>query len=201
MSSSNFELRVNQESWPLKNPFRIARGSLTEAHVIVATISDGQHTGRGEAVPSARYGQTVESATAQLEQISSHGPAAFDRRQIQELLPPGAARNALDCALWDLEAKVSGKRVWELANTRMADAVETAFTISLDTPEKMAAAAKTNANTSILKLKLGGDHFDLPRVEAVRQAASKPRLIVDANESWSPAHYRYYCFRAGPVRR
>jgi L-alanine-DL-glutamate epimerase-like enolase superfamily enzyme len=106
------------------------------------------------------------------------------------LLPPGAARNALDCALWDLEAKISGKRAWELANVPMVPEVETSFTISLDTPEKVAEAAAANPNAPILKLKLGGDDLDLARVQAVRATAPSTGLFVDANESWSPAHYR-----------
>ena len=188
MSSRNFELRVTEQGWPLDKPFRTARGASTETRVILVTISDGQHIGRGEAGPISRYGHTTASTVAQLEQISSRG--AVDRQQVQELLPAGAARNALDCALWDLEAKVSGKRAWELANIEIVHVVETAFTISLDTPEKMAAAAKANAKAPVLKLKLGGDNRDLPRVEAVRGAAPAARLIVDANESWSPSHYQ-----------
>jgi L-alanine-DL-glutamate epimerase-like enolase superfamily enzyme len=188
MSSRNFALRVTEQGWPLDKPFRTARGASTETRVIVVTISNGQHTGRGEAVPISRYGQTTASTVAQLEQISSKG--AVDRQQVQELLPAGAARNALDCALWDLEAKVSGKRAWELANIEIVHVVETAFTISLDTPEKMAASAQANSGAPVLKVKLGGDYLDLPRVEAVRGAAPAARLIVDANESWSPSHYQ-----------
>jgi L-alanine-DL-glutamate epimerase-like enolase superfamily enzyme len=187
MSSSNLEFGVAEQSWPLDKPFRTARGPSTEARVVVVTVSDGQYTGRGEAVPISRYGQTPASTAAQLEQIF---PKCVDRQQIQELLPANAARNALDCALWDLEAKVSGKRVWELANIQIVDAVETAFTISLDAPEKMAAAAHASNDAPFLKLKLGGDSSDLPRVEAVRGAAPAARLMVDANESWSPSHYR-----------
>src|SRR6266446_6416167 len=190
MSTRNLEFRVNEQVWPLDKPFRIARGTRTEARVIVVTISDGQHTGRAEAVPSKRYGENVASTLAQLEQISSKGTGGFDRQQIQKLLPAGAARNALDCALWDLEAKASGKRVWELANIPIVHAVETAFTISLDTPALMAAAAGANANAPILKLKLGGDNLDLPRVQAVHEAVPAARLLIDANESWSPSHYR-----------
>jgi len=114
----------------------------------------------------------------------------LDRRRIQELLPAGAARNALDCALWDLEAKISGKRAWELANVPMVPEVETSFTISLDTPALMAAAAEASAAAPILKLKLGGDDVDLARVEAAREAAPATPLMIDANESWSPAHYQ-----------
>ncbi len=179
---------AHEQSWPLDTPFRIARGTRNEARVVVVRLSDGQYTGRGEAVPSARYGESGASVLAQIESMES--APNLDRQQIQKLLPAGAARNALDCALWDLEAKVSGKRVWELANIQIVDAVETAFTISLDTPAEMAAAAKANKSAPILKLKLGGDNLDLPRVEAVREAAPAARLLIDANESWSPSHYR-----------
>jgi L-Ala-D/L-Glu epimerase len=190
MSSRNLELGVTEQTWPLDKPFRIARGTRTEARVIVVKVSDGQHTGRGEAVPSARYGETVASTIAQLEQIFSKGAVGIDRQQIQKLLPAGAARNALDCALWDLEAKFSGKRAWQLAGIQIVEAVETALTISLDTPAAMAAAAKANTGAPVLKLKLGGDNLDLSRVDAVRQEAPAARLLIDANESWSPSHYR-----------
>lgn len=189
MSSHPFELTAIEQGWPLDMPFKTARGASTEARVVVVTLSNGQHTGRGEAVPISRYGQDIASTLAQLEQLSLPG-GGFDRGQIQKSLPANAARNALDCALWDLEAKISGKRAWELANIEIVNAVETALTISLDTPEKMAVAARTNAQAPLLKLKLGGDEFDLPRVEAVRQEAPAARLFVDANESWSPSHYR-----------
>ena len=179
---------AHEQSWPLDKPFRIARGSRTEARVVVVTVSSGEYTGRGEAVPIARYGQTVESVLAQIESMKRE--KSLDRQQLQRLLPAGAARNALDCALWDLEAKVSGKRAWELANIPIVPEVETSFTISLDTPAAMVAAARANAAAPILKLKLGGDDVDLARVEAVREAAPAARLLIDANESWSPSHYR-----------
>ena len=181
-------IAAREEIWPLKQPFRISRGSRSEARVVVVTVTDGKHTGRGEAVPSARYGQSGASVLAQIESIKS--VPSLDRQKIQKLLPAGAARNALDCALCDLEAKASGKRAWELANIPIVHTVETSFTISLDTPAVMATAAKANANASILKLKLGGDNMDLPRVQAVREAAPAARLLIDANESWSPSHYR-----------
>src|SRR5438067_8878514 len=154
-----------EEVWPLKQTFRISRGSRTEAKVVVVTVSDGVHTGRGECVPIARYDQSTESVLAQLELAKAE--ENLGRQTLQQLLPAGAARNVLDCALWDLEAKISGKRVWELANIPIVHAVETSFTISLDTPATMAAAARANANAPILKIKLGGDNLDLPRVEAV----------------------------------
>ena len=179
---------AQEEIWPLKEPFRISRGSRTEACVVVVTVTDGEHTGRGECVPIARYNQSTESVLTQIESIKRL--RELDRDELQQLLLPGAARNALDCALWDLEAKISRKRVWELANIPIVPEVQTSFTISLDMPEKMGAAAKGNATAPLLKLKLGGDNVDLARVEAVREAASAARLLIDANESWSPAHYR-----------
>src|SRR5437588_4781603 len=180
-------IEPKEEIWPLKQVFRISRGSRSEERVVVVTVTERQHTGRGEAVPIRRYNQSVESVLEQIETIKA--AKHLDRPRIQELLLAGAARNALDCALWDLEAKISGKRVWELANVPMIPEVETSFTISLDIPEKMEAAAKANSNAPILKLKLDGNDVDLPRVEAVRAAAPAARLIIDANESWSPEHY------------
>ena len=181
-------IEAREEIWPLKEVFRISRGSRTEARVVVVTVRDGQNTGRGEGVPIKRYNQTCASVIAQIDSIKSVHD--LDRFKLQQLLPPGAARNALDCALWDLEAKRSGKRVWELADIPIVPEVETSFTISLDSPEKMAVSAKGNSNRPILKLKLGGDELDLQRVEAVHEAAPMSRLLIDANESWSPDHYR-----------
>jgi L-Ala-D/L-Glu epimerase len=184
---SALSIDVREEIWPLKQPFRISRGSRTDARVVVVTASDGKHTGRGEGVPLVRYNQSIALVLAQIESVK--GEKNLNREHLQELLPAGAARNALDCAFWDLEAKASGKRVWELANIPIAPEVETSFTISLDTPAKMRAAAKTNAKLPVLKVKLGGDNMDLMRVEAVREVAPAVRLLVDANESWSPEHY------------
>jgi L-alanine-DL-glutamate epimerase-like enolase superfamily enzyme len=181
-------IEAQEQIWPLHKPFRISRGTRTAAQVVVVTATDGQHTGRGEAVPIRRYQQSTVSVLAQIESIK--GAANLDRKQLQNLLPAGAARNALDCALWDLEAKAAGKRAWQLANISIAPEMETTFTISLDTPEAMATAAKAVANLPILKLKLSGDEADVARVEAVREAASGARLLVDANESWTAGHYR-----------
>jgi L-alanine-DL-glutamate epimerase-like enolase superfamily enzyme len=188
MSLVTFSIEACEEIWPLKETFRISRGSRTETRVIAAAISDDQHIGRGEGVPVRRYNQTSDSVLAQIESIKRD--TDLNRETLQSLLPPGAARNAVDCALWDLEAKRSGKRVWDLANIAVTSEVETSFTISLDTPEKMGLAAKSQSTAPILKLKLGGDEFDLARVDAVRQAASNARLLIDANESWSLQHYR-----------
>src|SRR5262249_32059376 len=164
---------------------------------VTVTTSDGQYTGRGEGVPIARYNQSSDSVLAQINSIARVGN--LDRDKLPELLPAGAARNALDCALWDLEAKISGNRVWELAKISITPGVETSFTISLDTPEKMAAAAQGYSKgfrehdhaPGPLKLKLyGGDEVDLARVEAVHEVAPEARLLIDANESWSVEHYR-----------
>ena len=182
------QIEAKEEVWPLKNVFRISRGSRTETRVVVVTVSDVAQIGRGEAVPIRRYNQTIESVLAQIESVKTATP--LDRDRLQEILPAGAARNALDCALWDLAAKISGKRVWEMANISIVSEIETSFTISLDAPEEMGAAAELNAAAPILKLKLGGDNVDLARVEAVRDSAPVARLLIDANESWSPDHYK-----------
>jgi L-alanine-DL-glutamate epimerase-like enolase superfamily enzyme len=192
--TSFLSIEAREEIWPLKQPFRISRGSRTEARVVAVTVSDGKHIGRGEGIPLARYNQSTASVLAQIESIT--GEKNLNRRGLQERLAPGAARNALDCALWDLEAKASGKRAWELANIPIVPEVETSFTISLDTPEKMSAAASAASFAQgfgvprILKLKLGGDDLDLSRVQAVRETVPAARLLIDANESWSPSHYR-----------
>src|SRR6266536_4045671 len=169
-------IEAREETWPLKGVFRIARGACTEARVVVVTVSNAEHTGRGECVPIARYNQNTASVLMQIESIKS--VRELNRDKLQQLLQPGAARNALDCALWDLEAKISGKRVWELANFSIAPELETSFTISLDAPDTMGAAARAAASSSILKLKLGGDDADRGRVEAVRKAAPAARLLI-----------------------
>ena len=181
-------IEAREEVWPLREPFRISRGSRTEAQVVLVTVGDDEHVGRGEGVPIKRYGQSAESVLAQIESIKAE--KNLDRQRLQQLLPAGAARNALDCALWDLEVKTCGKRVWELAKVPIVPEVRTSFTISLDTPEKMAAAAAVAAELPILKLKLQGDDLDLARVKGVRESAPAARLLLDANESWSPEHYR-----------
>ncbi|MCR5879368.1 dipeptide epimerase [Phenylobacterium sp. J367] len=159
----------------------IARGVKTEAHVVVAEITDGQHVGRGEAVPYARYGEDVDGVLAEIVAMRGAIETGAGRHLLQGLMPAGAARNALDCALWDLEAKQAGVRAWTLAGRDRLDPVKTCFTLSLDTPDAMAAVARANARRPMLKLKIGGPD-DLDRIEAVRQAAPRTRLIVDANE-------------------
>jgi L-alanine-DL-glutamate epimerase-like enolase superfamily enzyme len=222
VSLITLKIEAKEEIWPLKEVLRISRGSRTETRVVVVTVRDGEHVGRGEGVPIARYNQSCASVIEQIEPIKRE--KNLDRQLLQNLLPAGAARNALDCALWDLEAKRSSKRVWELANFQMPycslrpvgdahashseaatsnpcdlDFVETSFTISLDNPEKMAAAAKRYFESprargeppGPLKLKLyGSDDVDLARVRAVREVAPAARLIIDTNESWSVEQYR-----------
>jgi L-alanine-DL-glutamate epimerase-like enolase superfamily enzyme len=175
-------LGVRVERWPLAEAFVIARGSKTEAEVVVAEFGDGPHRGRGEAVPYARYGETVASVLAQIEGVRPRMEAGADRAGLQDLLPPGAARNALDCGLWDLEAKRAGVRAWTLAGRARLDPVKTCFTISLGPAEEMAEAARANARRPMLKLKIGGPD-GLDGVAAVRAAAPRARLIVDANEA------------------
>jgi L-Ala-D/L-Glu epimerase / N-acetyl-D-glutamate racemase len=187
VKTTALSIDAHEQSWPLDRPFRTSRGSSTEALIVVVTVTEGPHTGRGEATPITRYKQSPASVVAQIESVKND--KSLDRKKLQLLLPAGSARNALDCALWDLEAKISGKRVWELANIPMVSKITTAFTISLDTPEKMAVTARANATAPVLKLKLGGDNLDLERVKAVRAVASGPRLFIDANESWSSSHY------------
>ena len=149
---------------------------------MVAEIQAGPHRGRGEAVPYARYGETVAGVLEQIESVRGAVEAGACRDELQGLLPAGAARNALDCALWDLEAKCAGVRAWTLAGRERLDPVKTCFTLSLAAPEAMAEAARAHARWPLLKLKIGSpDHLD--RIEAVRAAAPRTRLVVDANES------------------
>ncbi len=175
-------LIVREERWPIAGAFVIARGAKTEARVLVAEIVDGLHCGRGESAPYPRYGESVEGCLAEVEQVRGAVEAGADRGELQRLLPPGAGRNALDCALWDLEAKAAGVRAWTLAGLPRPDPVETCFTLSLAPAGEMAQAARGAAHRPMLKLKLGGPD-DLDRVEAVRAAAPGTRLVVDANEA------------------
>jgi L-alanine-DL-glutamate epimerase-like enolase superfamily enzyme len=177
-------LAVRVERWPIAGSFTISRGAKTEAAVILAELSDGRHTGRGECVPYSRYGETVQNVAAGIERMRGPLAQGLDRLGLQSALPAGAVRNALDCAFWDLEAKRAGKPVHELAGLPALRPVVTAFTISLGTPESMAAAAAHAAGRPLLKVKLGGDG-DAERIAAVRLAAPMSELIVDANEAWN----------------
>lgn len=189
-NAPSLTLAVESAAFPIRGSFRIARGSKTEALVVTATLTgDDGSTGWGECVPYARYGESLEGVIAT---IGSAAPAfaagRLDRETLQRALPPGAARNALDCALWDLAAKSTGQPAWRLAGLAEPLPVITAFTLSIDTPTAMGEAARALEGTRpLLKLKLAGDGADLDRVGAVRLAAPGARLIVDANEGWTPA--------------
>jgi L-Ala-D/L-Glu epimerase / N-acetyl-D-glutamate racemase len=184
-AKGRFSLAVAVERWPIRGGFTISRGSKHEAVVAVATVGDGTHTGRGECVPYGRYGESVEGVVASIEACAGAITRGLSRTDLVTLLPAGAARNALDCALWDLEAKQSGQRAAELAGLPPLHGVQTAFTLSLGPPEAMAAQAREASTYPLLKLKLGGEG-DEERLEAVREAVPQTRLIADANEAWQP---------------
>jgi L-Ala-D/L-Glu epimerase / N-acetyl-D-glutamate racemase len=182
---SSLALSVRVERWPIAGSFAISRGAKTEAVVVVAELSDATHRGRGECVPYARYGETVEGVAATIEAMSADIARGLDRERLQSAMTPGAARNALDCAFWDLAAKRAGRPVHELLGVSVPKAVTTAYTISLATPEAMAQAAAVAAQRPLLKVKLGAPG-DPARIAAVRRAAPRAELIVDANEGWTP---------------
>lgn len=175
---------ITRDVFKLAQVFTISRGSRSEAQVLTVCLSDGQHQGLGECVPYARYDETLDSVTAQIDAL----PETFTRQDLYDLLPAGAARNAVDCALWDLAAKQAGKRVWDLIGLPAPKPEITAYTLSLDTPEAMREQAMKHAHRPLLKIKLGTPD-DMPRLEAVRAGAPKAKIIVDANEGWSAEVY------------
>ncbi|WP_322518135.1 N-acetyl-D-Glu racemase DgcA [Rhodopseudomonas palustris] len=179
------QLTARIERWPIAGAFTISRGAKTEAVVVTAEISRNGQAGRGECVPYARYGETPETTLAAIEAMREPLRQGLDRAGLQSAMPPGAARNALDCALLDLEARLSGRRAWELLGSAAPRPATTAYTISLGTPEAMAEATAKAAARPLLKIKLGGDGDDA-RIAAVRRAAPRAELIVDANEAWTP---------------
>ena len=176
--------RVSRDVFKLAQVFTIARGSRTQAQVLSVSVTRDGVTGIGECVPYARYGETLDSVEAEIAGL----PSDISRAALQEALPAGAARNAVDCALWDWEAKSAGKRAWQLAGLTRPGPEITAYTLSLDTPEAMRAQAAQNAHRPLLKIKLGTPD-DMPRLEAVRAGAPNARIIVDANEGWSAEVY------------
>jgi L-alanine-DL-glutamate epimerase-like enolase superfamily enzyme len=178
-------LTVRIERFPIAGKFTIARGSRTEAVVVTATIEQDGFTGRGECVPYPRYGETVEGVAEAIEAHRGRIEAGIGREALQEAMPAGAARNAVDCALWDLDAKRSGIRAHVTAAVGRCPPVTTAYTISLDSPDAMAEAAARAADRPILKIKLGALDGDLGRIAAVRRAAPDATLIADANEGWT----------------
>ncbi|SMX26971.1 L-Ala-D/L-Glu epimerase [Pelagimonas phthalicica] len=177
-------ITVTRDVFKLAQAFTISRGSRTEAKVLTVAVTRDGVTGYGECVPYARYDETLDSVTAEIEGL----PEDVTRVALQELLPAGAARNAVDCALWDLEAKQAGKRIWDLIGVEKPGPEVTAYTLSLDTPENMEQAARDNAHRPLLKIKLGTPD-DMPRLEAVRRGAPEAKIIVDANEGWSAEVY------------
>jgi L-Ala-D/L-Glu epimerase len=178
------KLAIAHESWPIAGAFTISRGSKTTAEVVTVTLEEDTAVGHGECVPYARYGETVETTMAALEAARSAIERGIARHEAGALVPAKAARNALDCALWDLEAKRTGIPVWQRAGLQPPRPLLTAYTLSLDSPAAMAASAARASTRPLLKLKLGADG-DAERLVAVRRAAPQTRLVVDANEGWS----------------
>ncbi|MFW2545087.1 N-acetyl-D-Glu racemase DgcA [Primorskyibacter sp. 2E107] len=181
-------IKVDRDVFRLAEAFTISRGSRTEAQVLTVTVARDGTVGRGECVPYARYDESLESVEAEILGL----PEGVTRAALYELLPAGAARNAVDCALWDLEAKTAGCRVWDLAGLAAPGPEVTAFTLSLGEPAAMEAAARKHAHRPLLKIKLGTPD-DMPRLEAVRRGAPTSRIIVDANEGWSAEVYADLC--------
>ena len=193
-------LTISVDRFPIAGTFTIARGSRTEAVVVTAAISENGAVGHGECVPYPRYGETVEGVAAAIEAMRPQIEAGLSREALQTLMPPGAARNAVDCALWDLDAKRSGIRAHITAGLTRWPPATTAYTISLGPPEAMAEAAAKAADRPILKVKFGAPGGDLDRVRAVREAAPGPTLIADANEGWTEENLERHlaaCAEAG----
>ena len=182
---SGLRLSARTEVFPLRETFAISRGARTEQAVVTAEVTEGALRGRGECTPYPRYDETPDSVLAQIAGLDVEG---LTRGTLADRLPPGAARNAVDCALWDLEAKRAGRRVWQLAGLPAPGPVQTAFTLSLAAPDAMRAKAAENAFRPLLKIKLGGEG-DMARLEAVREGAPRSTLIVDANEGWTVEEY------------
>lgn len=178
------DIQVTRDVFQLAQVFTISRGSRTQAEVLTVRVSDGAHVGFGECVPYARYGETLSSVEAEIAGL----PANVTRDALQGLLPAGAARNAVDCALWDLAAKQAGVRVWDLLGLAAPRPEITAYTLSLGTPDAMRAQAAKNAHRPLLKIKLGTPD-DMARLEAVRSGAPDVPIIVDANEGWTAEVY------------
>lgn len=181
-------LEISRDRFATAGTFTISRGTRTEVNVVTVKLMSDGFVGLGECVPYARYDESMDSVCDQIRALEADLAAGLDRQALQSAMPAGAARNALDCAMWDLEAKRTGKPVWQLAGLEKPTSVVTAYTLSLDTPANMLASARKNAFRPLLKLKLGGEG-DLERLRAVREGAPDCRLIVDANEGWSASDY------------
>ena len=184
-SAKSQTLVARIERFPIAGSFTISRGAKTEAVTVVAEISHAGLLSRGECVPYPRYNETPEVTLAAILAMRDAVTQGLDRQALQTVMPPGAARNALDCAFVDLEAKREGRRAWEVLDRREPKPCTTAYTISLGSPEAMAAATARAAHRPLLKIKLGGEG-DGERIAAVRKAAPHTELIVDANEAWTP---------------
>ena len=189
------QVNINRESWPLGSEFRISRGSRKVSEVITVSISEETLTGRGECFPYARYKETLNSVEKQITEIIFELNKNPCRDYLRQLLPPGAARNAVDCALWDLEAKRANCRAWELAGLSPPEPLTTVYTLGVDEPEKMGELAFENSNRPILKLKMTGDGRDFDRVERIHSSAPHTKLVVDANEGWTIQQYLEYAPR------
>ncbi len=186
-------LQAKERVFPLAAEFKISRGARTESRVVEVTVEADGITALGEAFPYPRYGESIDSVITQIDSVAAAIAGGAGRDELQGMLPAGAARNAVDCALWDLEAKRAGKRVWELAGIPAPPVLTTAYTLSLDAPEAMGAAAAAQKARPVLKLKLAGDGQDEARVAAVRAATPEAKLIVDANEGAKPAEAEALC--------
>ena len=182
-------LEVSRDTFRLAETFTISRGSRTESQVISVRITEGEFTGSGECVPYARYGETLDTVEAQIRGITEDLKNGIDRTALQTALPAGAARNALDCAMWDLAAKTAGEPVWKLAGLPEPESVVSAYTLSLGDATSMQAKAAEHAERPLLKIKLGGGAEDIERIRAVRRGAPDTTIIVDANEGWTRGEY------------
>ena len=182
------KLDVREDVFPIAGGFTISRGTRTESRVVTVELEQGGVRGWAECYPYARYGETVESVIAQINAMAPALTDGMDRTALQGAMPPGAARNGLDCAFWDLEAKASGARVWEIAGLPEPEPVITAYTLSLEDPAVMREKAAANAHRPLLKIKLGGAG-DIERLRAVRDGAPEAKIIVDANEGWDAETY------------
>lgn len=187
-----YSFNIHIEAWPLAGAFRISRGTRKVSDVLMVEVNDGNYVGRGECFPYARYGEDIDSVQKQLNSVRSEIEHGLDRQALLNILAPGAARNAVDCALWDLEAKRAGVRVWDLADLPAPEPVTTVYTLGVDEPAIMGERARENSDRPRLKLKMTGDGADLERVRNIHKNAPNARLVVDANEGWTIEQYLEY---------
>ena len=187
-----YSFNIHIEAWPLAGAFRISRGTRRVSDVLMVEVNDGNYVGRGECFPYARYGEDIDSVQKQLNSVRSEIEHGLDRQALLNILAPGAARNAVDCALWDLEAKRAGVRVWDLADLPAPEPVTTVYTLGVDEPAIMGERARENSDRPRLKLKMTGDGADLERVRNIHKNAPNARLVVDANEGWTIEQYLEY---------